>query len=110
MFYQCSAGVKKMSLVVHGTEGTIELLNDTNVQLFNHVGEAVDVSPITSLQSDAPGNGLSDVEGEFSAFYDAVRSGKKLGISTEEAFHHLAFIVASLESINTEKAIKIPKV
>jgi predicted dehydrogenase len=99
-----------MSLAVHGTKGSIELLNDTNVQLLNEVGESIDVSPIISLQSNAPGNGLSDVEGEFSAFYDAVRSGKELGVSTEEAFHHLAFIVASLESVKTEKAIKIAQV
>jgi UDP-N-acetyl-2-amino-2-deoxyglucuronate dehydrogenase len=100
-----------MSLVVHGTKGSIELLDDTHVQLFNLVGESVDISPITSLQSQAPGNGLSDVEGEFSAFYNAIRcEGKGLGVSTEEAFHHLAFIVAALESVETEKAIKIAQV
>ncbi|KAG2193031.1 hypothetical protein INT46_000004 [Mucor plumbeus] len=105
-----TAGIKKMNLVVHGTKGTIELTDDTDVKLFNDVGESVDISPITSLKANAPGNGLADVEGELSAFYDTVRSGKSLGVSTEEAFHHLAFIVASLKSVETEQAVKIEQV
>ncbi|KAI7902055.1 uncharacterized protein BX663DRAFT_511618 [Cokeromyces recurvatus] len=96
-FTFCSAGVKKMTLFVHGTEGSIELIDETTVNLFDKSGKPVDISPITSLQSNSPGNGLSDVEGELAAFYNAVRHGKKLGVSTEEAFHHLAFIVAALE-------------
>lgn len=99
-----------MNLVVHGTKGTIELTDDTDVKLFNEVGESVDISPITSLKANAPGNGLADVEGELSAFHDAVRSGKSLAVSTEEAFHHLAFIVASLKSVETEQAVKIEQV
>lgn len=99
-----------MNLVVHGTKGTIELTDDTDVKFFNEVGESVDISPITSLKANAPGNGLADVEGELSAFHDAVRFGKNLAVSTEEAFHHLAFIVASLKSVETEQAVKIEQV
>lgn len=99
-----------MSLVVHGTKGTIELTDDTDVKLFNELGESVDIAPITSLKANAPGNGLADVEGELAAFYDAVRSGKKLGVSSEEAFHHLAFIVAALKSVETEQAVKLEQV
>lgn len=99
-----------MTLVVHGTKGSIELTDDTSVELKNEKGEVIDNSPIISLKSNAPGNGLSDVEGELSAFYDAVRSGKKLGVSTEEAFHHLAFIVASLDSVQSEKVVQLEQV
>lgn len=99
-----------MDLVVHGTKGSIHLVDDTLVELFNDVGESIDISPITSLQASAPGNGLTDVEGELAAFYDAVRHGKELGVSNEEAFHHLAFIVASLESVKTEQMVKLEQV
>ncbi|CAO3647797.1 unnamed protein product [Mucor hiemalis] len=109
-FTFCSAGVKKMDLVVHGTEGSIHVVDDTFVELFNAAGEAVDTTPITTLKANAPGNGLADVEGELAAFYDAVRHGKPLGVSNEEAFHHLAFIVASLESVQSEKIVKIEQV
>ncbi|KAI8636450.1 hypothetical protein BD408DRAFT_426115 [Parasitella parasitica] len=105
-----TAGIKKMSLVLHGTKGTIELTDDTDVKLFNEIGEPVDISPITSLKVNAPGNGLADVEGELSAFYDAVRFGKKLGVSTDEAFHHLALIVAALKSVETGQVVKIEQV
>jgi predicted dehydrogenase len=46
----------------------------------------------------------------LAAFYDAVRHGKPLGVTNEEAFHHLAFIVASLESVQSEKIVKIEQV
>ncbi|KAI8977636.1 hypothetical protein BDF20DRAFT_821374 [Mycotypha africana] len=108
-FTFCSAGIKRMHLVVHGTKGSIELLDDMDVKLFNEKGEAIDNAPLKALQSKAPGNGFADVEGEFAAFYKAVRNGKELAITTEEAFHHLAFIVASLESVESEKAVKIEK-
>ncbi|RCH98627.1 hypothetical protein CU098_010914 [Rhizopus stolonifer] len=109
-FTFCSAGHKKQDLLVHGTKGTVKLINNNQVELFNENGEAVDASNVLSLQSNAPGNGFSDVEGEMSAFYDAVRSGKKLGVTTEEAFHHLAFIVASLESVKTGQAVKVEQI
>ncbi|GAA5806610.1 hypothetical protein HPULCUR_012150 [Helicostylum pulchrum] len=105
-----SAGVKKMDLVVHGTKGTIHLVDDTLVELFDAAGSPIDIEPITSLQSKAPGNGLSDVEGELSAFYDAVRHKRELGVTNEEAFHHLAFIVAALESVKTEQMVKVEQV
>jgi UDP-N-acetyl-2-amino-2-deoxyglucuronate dehydrogenase len=99
-----------MDLVVHGTTGSIHIVDETTVELFNASGEAIDTAPITSLKANAPGNGFTDVEGELAAFYDAVREGKKLGVTNEEAFHHLAFIVASLESVNTEKMVKVEQV
>ncbi|CAO3675801.1 unnamed protein product [Rhizopus stolonifer] len=105
-----SAGIKKQHLVLHGSKGTIHFINDDKVELFNASGEPVDNKSILSLQENAPGNGLKDVEGEFSAFYDAVRHQKSLGVSTEEAFHHLAFIVACLESVKTERVVEIQKV
>ncbi|KAI9260171.1 hypothetical protein BY458DRAFT_440207 [Sporodiniella umbellata] len=105
-----SAGVKKQHLVVHGSKGTIHLIDENVVELFDGLGNLISNKPITSLQETAPGNGLSDVEGEFSAFYDTVRRQKKLGVSTEEAFHHLAFIVACLESVKTERVVEIERV
>ena len=95
-----------MDLVVHGTKQSIHLVDETTVELFNEKGESIDISPITSLQKE----GHADVEGELAAFYDTVRHGKPLGVSNEEAFHHLAFIVASLESVQSEKIIKIEQV
>ncbi|KAI8373930.1 hypothetical protein EDC96DRAFT_497991 [Choanephora cucurbitarum] len=108
-FTFCSAGVKRQTLVVHGTKGTVKLTDHQEVKFINEEGEEVDPSPITSLQSNAPGNGLSDIEAELATFHDAVRSNKKLGLTAEDAFHHLAFIVASLESVKTGKAIKVER-
>jgi UDP-N-acetyl-2-amino-2-deoxyglucuronate dehydrogenase len=99
-----------MDLVVHGTNGSIHIIDETSVELFDATGKAVDTAPITALQTNAPGNGFADVEGEFAAFYDTVRHGKALGVSTEEAFHHLAFIVASLKSVETEQTVKVEQV
>ncbi|KAG1057827.1 hypothetical protein G6F43_000355 [Rhizopus delemar] len=109
-FTFCSAGVKKMDLVIHGTKGSIHLINDDQVELLNESGQVVDVEPILALKQNAPGRGFSDVEGELIAFYEAVHHQQKLGVSTEEAFHHLAFIVACLESVKSERIVNIEKI
>lgn len=99
-----------MDLVVHGTNGTIHIVDETTLELFDASGNAIDTTPITSLKDNAPGNGFADVEGELAAFYDTVRLGKPLGVTAKEAFHHLAFIVASLKSVETEQTVKIEQV
>lgn len=67
-------------------------------------GESVDTQ-----QFERPGS-LEDVEGEMDNIYQAIRQGAKLGVTLDEGFHHLAFIVAALESVKTERVTKIPTV
>jgi predicted dehydrogenase len=85
-------------------------VNEQQVELFNETGESIDTTPITSLQKNAPGQGFTDVEGELACFYEVVRNQKKLGVTTEEAFHHLAFIVAALESVKSQAVVKVQQV
>ncbi|KAI8997512.1 hypothetical protein BDB01DRAFT_771395 [Pilobolus umbonatus] len=109
-FTFCTAGIKRMNLMVYGSKGSIRLVDDNEVELYNEKGEKKSVDCITECQKNAPGNGLSDVEGELSAFYDTVRHNKPLGITPEDAFHHLAFIVAALKSVETEQMVKVEQI
>ncbi len=70
-----------MDLVIHGTKGSIHLINDDQVELLNESGQVVDVEPILALKQNAPGRGFSDVEGELVAFYEAVLLPAKLHVS-----------------------------
>ncbi|ORX51654.1 NAD(P)-binding protein [Hesseltinella vesiculosa] len=100
----CSAGVKRMLLEIHGSNGTLRLINDTDIELLDDQGLPLDVS-----QFERP-DALSDVEGELSNLYNVIVKGDKLGISLDEGFHHLAFIVSALESAESGRQIKIASV
>ncbi|KAI9306805.1 hypothetical protein BJ944DRAFT_262930 [Cunninghamella echinulata] len=103
-FTFCSAGIKQFRLEVHGTKGTIRVINDNQIELLDNNGESVDTQ-----QFERP-DSLEDVEGEMDNIYQAIRQGGKLGVTLDEGFHHLAFIVAALESVKTERVTKIPTV
>ncbi|KAI8089243.1 uncharacterized protein BX664DRAFT_332514 [Halteromyces radiatus] len=100
-FTFCSAGIKRMVLEVHGTNGTIRLINDNQVELFDIQGKPLDV-----LQFDRP-DAFEDVEGELDNIYKAIRQGASLGVTVEEGYHHLAFVVAALDAADNERVAKV---
>lgn len=102
--FQSSAGVKEMRLEVHGTKGTIRLTNDQHVQVLDETGKPVDTSSVIQVDNSS---GFEDVEAEMLSLYNSVRNGEPLGVTPEEAFHHLAFIVAALEAADTQRVVKI---
>ncbi|KAI7874821.1 NAD(P)-binding protein [Lichtheimia hyalospora FSU 10163] len=99
-----SAGVKEMRLEVHGSKGTIRLTNDTHVEVLDETGKPVDTSSVIQVDN---ASGFEDVEAEMLNLYNSVRNGEPLGVTPEEAFHHLAFIVAALEAADTQRVVKI---
>ncbi|KAI9498111.1 hypothetical protein BDB00DRAFT_913853 [Zychaea mexicana] len=105
-FTFCSAGLKSMRLEVHGTKGTVRLTNDTTVELLDETGQSTDASAIQALV-DKSTAGFEDVEGELYNLHDVVRNKASLGVSADEAFHHLAFIVAALEAAETQKVARV---
>ncbi|ORZ05455.1 hypothetical protein BCR42DRAFT_361808 [Absidia repens] len=100
-FTFCSAGVKQMRLEVHGTKGTLRLVNDTQVELLDVEGKPQDVSTF-----DRPG-ALEDVEGELDNLYQAIRQDAPLGVTVDEGYHHLAFVVAALEAADHQRVAKV---
>ncbi|KAG2224280.1 hypothetical protein INT45_012848 [Circinella minor] len=106
-FTFCSAGLKSMRLEVHGTKGTVRLTNDTTVELLDAFGQSTDTSGIQALVNNP--TGFEDVEGELNNLYDTLRNGAPLAVTLDEAFHHLAFIVAALEAAETQKVATIQK-
>ncbi|KAI8393702.1 uncharacterized protein BYT42DRAFT_619855 [Radiomyces spectabilis] len=109
-FTFCSAGMKSLRLEIHGTNGSIILKNDTDVELFNEQGESVDTQYIKDLAQEVSSGGFTDVEGELYNLYQTLRHGAKLGISIDDCFHHLAFFIAALESAREMKAVKLPEI
>ncbi|KAI9030169.1 hypothetical protein CLU79DRAFT_802665 [Phycomyces nitens] len=106
-FTYCAAGVTRQTLAVHGTKGTIRLLNRDEVEFLDVSGNPVDSTIVTKgFDLDA----FSDVEGEMANFHDVLRNGAKLALTPDDAFHHFAVIVAALESAKTESVAKVSKV
>lgn len=104
---QCSAGVKKQRLEVHGTKGSIVLIDDNTVKLFDHTGATASISEIEALVEAS--SQFTDVEGEMFNLFNVLRNGAKLGVTAEEAFHHLAFVAAAVQSAQTQQIVKIPQ-
>ncbi|KAI9279005.1 hypothetical protein BDA99DRAFT_554597 [Phascolomyces articulosus] len=107
-FTFCSAGLKSMRLDVHGTEGTVRLTNDTTVELLDASGQSTDASAIQALVDNT--SSFDDVEGELDNLYHVIRHKATLGVTPDEAFHHLAFIVAALEAAESQKVANVQKV
>ncbi|KAI8068270.1 hypothetical protein BC940DRAFT_273217 [Gongronella butleri] len=103
-FTFCASGVKRMLLEVHGSKGTLRMINDDEIELLDERGQ-----PLPVAQFERPG-ALSDVEGELANLHDVIRGGASLGVSLDEGFHHLAFIVAALESAESGRHVKVPTV
>ncbi|CAO3633239.1 unnamed protein product [Cunninghamella blakesleeana] len=100
-FTFCSAGVKQFRLEAHGTKGTVRVVDDNQIELLDVNGKSVDTQ-----QFERPGS-LEDVEGEMANLYQAIRHGEQLGVTLDEGYHSLSFIVAALKSVETESVIKI---
>ena len=97
-----------MRLEVHGTKGTIRLIDDKIVELLDESGKAAETTAIQALVANHLG--FEDVEGELYNMYHVLREGEPLMVTPGEAFHHLAFIVAALEAAETQKVAKVPQV
>lgn len=81
----------------------IRAQND-RVELYDAQGNLVPIDP------PADPRGFTDVEGELDNFYKAVRGEEQLVVKPEDAFHHLAVIVAALESAKSGRVEKVQSV
>jgi predicted dehydrogenase len=88
-----------MQLDVHGTKGTLRLINDDQIQVWDAQGNE---TPFTSKEEE-----FSDVEGEMANLYKVIRHGASLGVSVEEGYHHLAFVVAALDAADNQRVAKV---
>ncbi|KAI8328202.1 hypothetical protein BC941DRAFT_463989 [Chlamydoabsidia padenii] len=102
-FTFCSAGIKKMQLEIHGTKGTVRLINDDEIQIWDDQGNPQD----TTLNTQHEEQQMADVEGEMANLYQVICHGAALGVSVEEGYHHLAFVVAALESAGQQRVAKV---
>lgn len=96
-----------MRLEVHGTKGTIRLIDDTTVEYLDSTGAPGDLNAIHALIENPAG--FEDVEAELYNLYSVLRGEGKLGVQLEEGFHHLAFIVAALEAAETGKTVRVKR-
>ncbi|KAG0164645.1 hypothetical protein DFQ28_009992 [Apophysomyces sp. BC1034] len=106
-FTFCSAGIKKMRLEVHGTAGSIRLIDDSQLELFDAEGKPVSVDELLTHSKKSE---FEDVEGEMANLYDVVRRNGKLGITLDEAFDALAFFVAALQSAESRQVVNLARV
>ncbi|KAI9310164.1 hypothetical protein BX666DRAFT_2010886 [Dichotomocladium elegans] len=106
-FTFASAGVKAMRLEIHGTNGTIRLTDDTDVEILGADGKALDAAALLKRKTVA---GFEDVEGEMYNLYSAIRYGAEIVVKPEDGFAHLAVIVAALKAAETGTAIKVPQI
>lgn len=91
-----------MRLEVHGTKGTLRLINDTTVEVLDVEGKPQDTSMF-----EQPDGVLEDVEGELANLYQAIRHGAALGVTVDEGYHHLAFVVAALDAADHQRVAKV---
>ncbi|KAI7862628.1 hypothetical protein BDF14DRAFT_1735765 [Spinellus fusiger] len=103
----CASNVSRQTLAVHGTAGTLRMIDREHIEVLDASGKTMDSSVITK---DVDPTAFSDVEGEFVNLYQVVRHNATLGLPLEEAFHHLAVIAAGIESSNTESVAKVATV
>ncbi|RUP44326.1 hypothetical protein BC936DRAFT_149624 [Jimgerdemannia flammicorona] len=107
----CATKPTKTALFLHGTGGSIQAQFDRS---FDGADEKLDVHdaqgiPVPHATSSNP-RGLTDVEGELDNLFGAIRGTEKLVVTLEDAFHHLAVIVAAIQSAKDGKVVKVERI